>query len=101
MWQLPWRPLFDTEMGVQQELEKEVGPKHPLWGKDPKAIGCRVDCDDILVRLLDGAVALVHLAWHGKIDTFPDKYPRTVFYSSLAAFHSRMEQDAVDYGEGA
>jgi hypothetical protein len=100
-WKLPWQAVGSDAgtLGLQRELEKEVGPKHPLWGRTPTVIGRRIDNDDVLVHLSDGSLACVHLVWHGKIDIHPEKYPWTVIYSSVSEFLSEMQQDAIEYGE--
>lgn len=100
-WKRPWRPLQSGAeiQGLQRELEKEVGPQHPLWGRSAKVIGRRVDNDDVLVHLSDGSFASVHLVWHGRIDAYPATYPTTLIYSSISEFVSQMRQDAVEYGE--
>ncbi len=99
-WKLPWTAINSAKelQGVQSELDKEIGPRHPLWGMHPQVIGRRVDCDDILVRTADGALAVVHLVWHGKIDSFPEKYPRTLLYRSDEEFCADMARDAEDLG---
>jgi hypothetical protein len=101
IWKGPWNPIQSgaEALGLQSELDKEVSPRHALWGTSPKVIGRRMDNDDVLVRVDDGRLACVHLLWNGRIDQFPDKYPWTVFYASAAEFQSEMEQDAADYGQ--
>jgi hypothetical protein len=91
-WRGFWKGLqSDAEtLGLQRELEKEVGPKHPLWGRQPKVIGRCTGNDDIVVRLSDDSFATVHLVWHGKIDSHPEKYPWTEFYSSASDLEKVM-----------
>jgi hypothetical protein len=62
-WTTPWRALDETRElnGIQRELEREITPEHPLHGKGAKAVGRRIDCDDIVVCLQDGTYANVHL----------------------------------------
>ena len=57
---------------VQKQLERELTPEHPLHGKQGIAIARRLDCDDVLVRLGDGA---------------------------YDAFVSAMQKDFDEYGE--
>ena len=100
-WKLPWRAIqFEVEIpGVQKQLESEITNKHPLWGTKPIAVGRRVDCDDVLAKLNDGAYASIHLVWGSGPGAFPDQYPTYTKYASLNVFLAEMEQDAEDYEE--
>jgi hypothetical protein len=84
MWLAPWH-FVDGEhaRGLQRELLAEVGPLHPLWGKEPMVFGRAGWNDDIVVQTSDGRFAIVHLVWHGKIDQVPDRYPSTEFLENL------------------
>jgi hypothetical protein len=66
-------------ISIQQELNSEIGPKHPLWGYMPVVFAKSEKSDDVLVYLNDGRFAVVHLVWYGHIDQVPYKFPRTVF----------------------
>lgn len=77
-WPESWWHLYnDSELrlGLQQELHKEIGSKHPLWGLMPVVFAKSELNDDILVHLNNQEFAIVHLIWHGHIDQFPDKFP--------------------------
>jgi hypothetical protein len=90
-WKRPWKPLdLESEMSaVQRQLELEITPKHPLYGKRAIVIGRRIDRDDILVRLSDGAFANVHLVWGSLTpEHHSGKYPSWFLYGSLDAFIS-------------
>ena len=81
-WPKSWWSLENEEelrKGIQEELNAEIGPKHPLWGFKPVVFAKCNSSDDILVYLNDGRFALVHLVWHGHIDQQPDKFPFTIF----------------------
>ena len=100
-WKLPWRAIqFEAEISaVQNQVEKEITDKHPLWGTTPIAIGRRVDCDDVLVQLNDGTYANVHLVWGSGPGAFPEQYPTFIKYNSLQEFLNEMELDGTDYEE--
>lgn len=93
----PWEVVEGTApaVGVEQELHKEIGPGHPLHGRQLTAWLTCAACDDVLVRLDDVKVragsapyacAVVHPTWIGKTERLP--FPNTVVFSSA--------QDALD-----
>jgi len=100
-WKLPWRKLeFEAEIpGVQKQLELEITSVHPLSGTTPVVIGRRVDCDDVLAKLKDGAYANIHLVWGTGPGAFPEQYPTFTKYESLHDFVTEMVQDSLDYEE--
>lgn len=101
LWRLPWRKIqFAAEIsGVQNQLELEITDVHPLSGKAPVAIGRRVDCDDVLVKLKNGSYANVHLVWGSGPDALPEHYPVFTSYETIDELIAAMSQDSVDYGE--
>lgn len=95
-WKGPWRAVersgkVDELASLQRELSKELTDVHPLASLEPRVIGRCSASDDIVVELNDGRLAIVHLTWCGKPDQFPDKFPDTTIYSSVAEFN-----DAID-----
>jgi hypothetical protein len=99
-WLEPWRP---TPAGLEVELEKEVNPRHQLFGRKAISVGRRDDCDDVLFLLPDHAalLAVVHLTWAGKREMNP-AFPHTTFYASLADWVERgMKQDHIEFAIGA
>ncbi|WP_299588934.1 hypothetical protein [uncultured Microbulbifer sp.] len=100
-WKLPWRKIqFEAEIpGVQNQLELEITDAHPLSGTDPVVIGRRVDCDDVLAKLNDGAYANVHLVWGSGPGAFPEQYPSFTKYETLEEFIAAMDQDSFEYEE--
>lgn len=80
-WLEPWQP---AAAGLEEELKREVGPGHPLFGQKAVSVGRRTDTDDVLFLLPDHAspLAVVHLAWNGRHDPGPGG-PPTTFYSSV------------------
>ena len=69
-WLTPWEP---TEASLHVELEREVGPDHPLQGRRAVAVARRRDQDDVLFWLPDGPayLAVVHLTWTGQRERSP------------------------------
>ena len=100
-WKIPWRALqFAAEIpGVQRQLEQEITAKHPLFGRGARALGRRIDNDDIVAILSDGTFVNVHLVWGRGPGAFPEQYPSWFLYGSQAQFINAMVDDAVEYGD--
>jgi hypothetical protein len=88
-WLDPWWPTADKNDlfhdTFRAQLEREVGPGHPLFGL-PTRLLARGDGDDALFALLDGTgrVASVHLTWSSRQERPP--WPATAVYPSLEAW---------------
>ena len=98
-WSEPWWSLKESKrskIGIQKELNLEIGPKHPLWELKPIAFGKTDANDDVLVFLSDGRFACVHLVWHGKIDQYPDKYPSFLFLDTSAKVQEFLDNEAEE-----
>jgi hypothetical protein len=97
-WLEPWEPVEDRPdlcRGWEEQLVKEVGPGHVLFGKSVRLIARRFDCDDALFALADGGVAFVHLAW--RATSSPD-WPAAELFPSLEAWAERvMKQHHADW----
>jgi|ERR1700679_1914610 hypothetical protein len=96
-WREPWFSVVDMEAlraGAQRELDAEVGPQHPLWGRKASVFGRSRASDDILVAVDDNQYAVVHLVWHGRVDRVPDVFPATTFFESLDAVQSVIDETA-------
>ena len=55
-WTSPWWNLEenpDLRLGIQKELNLEIGCKHPLWGLKPVVFGKCDANDDIVVQVVD------------------------------------------------
>ena len=67
-----WRMLPLTNRSFVEELKREMGEDHPLWGKQLWA-AAKCDSDDRVLYLTgDGEYYLVHLTWSGhKEEGFP------------------------------
>ena len=99
-WLEPWDPIDDDSVrsALEQELLRELGRRHPLYGIPVRAVGQRDDCDDVLFALEDGTarVAVVHLTWPRSVPDRPP-WPGTRFYDSLEAWRkSGMLEDHED-----
>jgi hypothetical protein len=51
---------------ITGELQREIARGHPLAGIDLRVMARCEACDDIVVALADGRLAVVHLTWSGK-----------------------------------
>ncbi len=99
-WPEPWWCLdqnLEARLGIQKELNSEVGPKHSLWGLKPVEIGKTDSNDDVIVHLNDGRFACVHLIWHGTLDQYPDKFPSTIVFDSVAGLQMYINEEADEY----
>jgi hypothetical protein len=98
-WLEPWFARTEGD-GLEAELKREVCCfTHPLYARTVKAVGSRVDNDDVLYFLPDHEFpfAVVHLT--GKKEISPD-WPWTVFYTSLADWvENCMKPDHLEYLE--
>ncbi|HEV2102729.1 MAG TPA: hypothetical protein VGR58_08115 [Candidatus Acidoferrum sp.] len=84
----PWVEIADTEAAVSraqnlvEQLNREVGAGHVLYGLRPHAIAARIDQDDVLFALADGdkkSLAVVHLTWS---NTTTPPSPRTKLFET-------------------
>ncbi|MGJ4998931.1 hypothetical protein ACQR0Z_31205 [Bradyrhizobium sp. HKCCYLS3077] len=80
----PWFVLTEDHVrtALETELAREIAPDHALANLPLNIIAKRDDCDDVLVTLRDGRVAVVHLTWSGGREADPRR-PTTVLYDSL------------------
>ena len=97
----PWiTPSSANELA--SELEREVGPGHPLFRKEAKALALATDRDDVLFEIFDGSqrkYAVVHLTWSGKMERSA-RWPDTQFFDSLAQWLQWMKADHEGYPHG-
>jgi hypothetical protein len=99
-WLAPWEP---ASSGLEAELEKEISPVHPLFGRKAIAVGRRGDCDDVLFFLPDHTfpLAVVHLTWSGRREKSA-AWPHTTFYASLDDWVERcMGPDHVEFADAS
>jgi hypothetical protein len=83
-WLEPWKAIAaDRQAYFAAELRAEVSHKHPLYGVEAQSIARRIDCDDVLFHLRDGArpFAVVHLTYGGREED--PRWPTIQFFDSL------------------
>ncbi len=94
-WLPPWSPC---KPGLEAELAREVGPRHPLAGCEAVSVARRTDTDDVLFHLPNGPapLAVVHLTMAGRREKSPD-WPATEFYATVDEWiEKRMRRDHAD-----
>ncbi len=99
-WLDPWKP---APAGLEMELEKEIGPSHPLFGHRAVSVARRIDTDDVLFYLPDSVPSLaeVHLTWKGSVEENP-QWPWTTFYGNVAEWIEKgMKRDHSEYLESS
>jgi hypothetical protein len=83
-WPAHFAPIDNPEHqpDLAAELVREMSPAHQLFGVPLRAIGRRLDTDDVLYELTDGSgrVAEVHLTWRPN-DQPP--WPHALVFASL------------------
>ena len=97
--QRPWVRVGQHADILDQELEKEVCPEHPLYGSRARAVAQRTDSDDVLFQLENSRYkyAVAHLTWSGQ--TEPNaSWPATQCFDSLEEWIiSCMKPDHREY----
>jgi hypothetical protein len=97
----PWTKPYSPN-GLVLELNREVGPDHPLFGKTARALAVARDRDDVLFEISDLTTpqyAVVHLTWSGKKER-SGKFPWTEFFDSLDHWLKWTKADHEDYTHG-
>ena len=74
------------------ELQREIGPDHPLFQRPARAIAKRDANDEVLFELDSGQLALVHLTWARHPEPVP--WPTTALYTSFDEFFAAALRDA-------
>lgn len=96
----PWRSVA-REPELEAQLERELGPDHPLHRVGARAIARRQDNDDVLFALDAGPAefAVVHLTWAR--DHADTGWPKFELYDTLAEWKRRcMQRDHDDWSRG-
>ena len=85
----PWWDLRGGEQAearmrkaITNELRREVGAGHPLAGGQATVVARCTACDDVVMALTDGRLAVVHLTWSGRRERSP--WPSTTVFGSAA-----------------
>jgi hypothetical protein len=84
------------------ELQRELGPQHPLFSKAVRALARATDRDDVLFEISDGTTtkyAVVHLTWTGKVES-SSTFPSTEFFASLDDWLDWMKANHEDFTFG-
>ena len=73
-WIAPWKPIDPAVAGkFEDEYANEIAKGHPLYGVPARAIGRRIDRDEVLFQLLRHLCdyVVVRLTWSGKEEPPP------------------------------
>lgn len=82
--------------GLLKELKLELNLKHPLRYLKYNLIARKINNDDIVLKLVDERIAVVHLTWKSIEEI--DGYPITRIYDNEIEFWKReMSKDIIDY----
>ena len=95
----PWLEVSSQALKLRKELAAELGPRHPLKGRDMQAVARRQDCDDVLFISVDEprVLAVVHLTYANRPEADP-RWPSTTFFDSLEDWIERgMKADHEDF----
>ncbi len=74
-----------------EELLKEVGPGHALYGLDVDVTARRDGSDDYLFHIADGRYADVHLTFRGAPE--PPPWPATAVYATFEEWKKACADD--------
>ncbi|MGD1846074.1 MAG: hypothetical protein ACFB10_11830 [Salibacteraceae bacterium] len=95
----PWEDTMlthDLGEALEMELTKELHPTHPLYNSQFEIQAKRQDKDDILIEIVGGGLAVVHLTWSGKEER--GIFPSTTFYRTPEDFWKRaLKKDIIDW----
>lgn len=98
-WLPPWKPLELRERGrFEAELKRELAADHLLYKIKVTAIGRRIDCDEVLYRIVGSGerLAVVHLTYGGS--ECESTWPHTEIFESVAEWiEARMKPDNVEF----
>ena len=96
-------PYYDAiemeETNIQaliNELKLELPENHILYNESVELIARKVDNDDIVLELMDGRIAVVHLTWKSKKEN--NGYPLTrVYKDEIEFWNKEMKQDILEF----
>ena len=74
-------PWYWTEQDLTNQLEREIGKTHILYGKTTKTLARRQDNDDVLFLVDNEKFAVVHLTWTSQRQT-DNRWPRTQLFDN-------------------
>lgn len=95
----PWHNA-ESKSGLENQLYKEVGKGHILFGKKVKSIATRQDCDDVLFEIegFESKYAIVHLTWT-QTQLADINWPQTELYSDQKEVQFAIDNDVKDWIE--
>lgn len=95
----PWMKVKNP-LYFENELRREISFFHPLYWKKIKAIGNRIDCDDVLFEVSNSKkykFSIVHLTFTKKRSS---RFPLSTFYKNWdEVYHNRLIKDNQQYSE--
>lgn len=98
-WREPWEPAGKFAGQLEEELRRELGPRHPLRDRPARAIARSTNSDDVLFTIAgaEAPLAVVHLSWSGRAEADP-RWPSFVPFADLADWaERRMIPDHVEF----
>jgi hypothetical protein len=78
--------------GLVEELRCELGEDHPLYGKAVDVVARCEGCDDVLVELAGGDLAMTRLTWSGRPERAPAARAEMLGSPSVAVWRIRRHQ---------
>lgn len=98
----PYWDAYEMEdknvQSLMDELKLELPENHLLRGKKIKLIARKINNDDIVLELENGYIAVVHLTWKSKKETFG--YPITRVYKDKIEFwNQEMKLEIMGFKE--
>ena len=93
----PWTMMYgEYEQEFIEELQREIGPKHPFYRRDIFAIAVRRDPDAVIFQTVDDEIyAVVHLTWSGRRETGVGR-PMTELLENRQAVGQRIAADHAE-----
>lgn len=92
----PWTKIESGDF-LENEIKKELSKNHILFGKELKPIAKREDNDDVLFKIGQQEMAVVHLTWSGKNEG-NSEFPKTsIFPHWTDVYEKVISIDAKDY----
>ncbi len=96
----PYQDVMDVEDKISQdffiEFKLKLPDNHPLQNENIELIAKKTNCDDIVLELEDGRIAVAQFTLKSKIEF--ESYPVTIIYKDKVEFWKReMKQDIIDF----
>src|SRR5258705_4254458 len=100
-WAKPWMRIEPRHrISLKRELEREVGPSHPLFGRPARAVARRGDADDVLFVVEEPTeLAVVHLTYTSAPPA-REGWPKFTRYRDGREFVDAMLRDSAEYNDG-